>query len=159
MVWLCPGHWLIVCSFVRGWSISLATIYSPLFSLTHFLTLLISPLHNLPLFLSLSLRLPPNSLSGESHFAVYCWGASEFMGEPAGLKTQAGVSVVAAERDGYNNPCSGSTHVLNYCHKCSSIGPRQDRQSHSAISSPDALSLFCYIIVPWPSASNKSSSS
>ncbi len=109
---------------------------------THFPTLLISPFHNLPF--SLSLSLSPSA----SQLSVWCVSfcsllleASELTGEPVGLKTQAGVGVVAAERDGYNNPCSGSTHVLNYCHKCSSIRPRQDHQSHSAISSPDALSF------------------
>lgn len=92
--------------------------------------------------------LSPSLSPSASQLSVWCVSfcsllleASELTGEPVGLKTQAGVGVVAAERDGYNNPCSGSTHVLNYCHKCSSIRPRQDHQSHSAISSPDALSF------------------
>lgn len=105
---------------------------------TSFLTLLISPFHNLPF-----VCLP--TLSGASHFAGLLWEASEFTGEPVSLKTQAGVGVVAAVRDGYNNPCGGSTHVLNYCHKCSSIRPPRGHQSHSAISNNDTLFLPHYI--------------
>lgn len=86
-----------------------------------------------------ALCLPP-TLSAASHFAVYCW-------KPVGLggagqpENTSGVGMVAAKRDGYNNPCSGSTHVLNYCHKFSSIRPWQDHQSHSALTSPDAFSF------------------
>lgn len=68
-------------------------------------------------------------------------------------KQRAGAA--AAERDRYNNPCSRSVHVLNYCHKCSSNGLRRDHQSRLAISKPDALSLFRYITASWPSAPNK----
>lgn len=103
-------------------------------SSAHFLTLLFSPFHKS--------SLPSPSLSCASHFAVYCRKPASLWGSRlAGLKTQAGFCVVAAERDGYNNPYGESTHVLNYCHKCSSIRPRQDHQGHSAISSPDALSF------------------
>lgn len=78
--------------------------------------------------------------------------------EPASLKTQAGIGEAAVECDGYNNPCGGSAHVLNCCHKCSSTRLRRDHQSHSAILSPDALFLSRYMIAPCPSAPNKSSS-
>lgn len=61
-----------------------------------------------------SLCLPP-TLSAASHFAVYCWKPLSLQGAGQPENT-SGVGVVAAERDGYNNPCSGSTHVLNYCH-------------------------------------------
>lgn len=107
---------------------------------THFLTLLISTFHNLTSSFG-AIRLPPDSLSGASHFAVHCWEPVSYRGEPIGLKTQARVGVVAAERDGYNNPCRGSAHVLNYCHKCSSTRPRQDHQSR-------ALSFSRFIIAP-----------
>lgn len=89
-------------------------------------------------------------------FASPLLEATEFTvgaGQPENTNGE-GVGVVAAKRDGYNNPCSGSTHVLNYCHKCSSTRPLLNHHSHSAISSTDALSSFCYIIA---SLTNKSS--
>lgn len=132
------SHGFTVWSFVFMQSVFLASIYFFLAS-THFLTLLISPFHNL--LFSLSPSASPTLYVWCVSFCSLLLEASEFTGEPVGLKTQAGVGVVAAERDGYNNPCSGSTHVLNYCHKCSPIRPRQDHHRHSAISSLDALSF------------------
>lgn len=63
-------------------------------------------------------------------------------GSRPGLETQAGVGVVAAERDGYNNPCGGSTHVLNYCHKCSS----GERQAEPSEASSLSSSLFPFSV-------------
>lgn len=101
-----------------------------------------------------------------SSFCSQLSEASEFMGKRRGWggwgggvgqpehgkrkpeKTQAGVGVVAAECDGYNNPCRGSTHVLNCCHRCSSIGQQRDHQTHSAISGTDALSFSVPVIAP-----------
>lgn len=114
-----------LCVVLCGRSSSRLNLFPSLAS-THFLTLLISPLHNLPF--SISVSLPTRCL------VRLFWRPASLQGNWSSLKTQAGVGVVAAERDGYNNPCSGSTHVLNYCHKCSSIRLRQSCSSSDALS-------------------------
>jgi hypothetical protein len=49
------------------------------------------------------------------------------------------VCMDSTDREGYNNPCSGGTHVLNYCHKMLSFGPLQSNPGHSALSSTASL--------------------
>lgn len=99
------------------------------------------PLESLLSTISLSIScLHPNSVSSLSLLL----DASAFTVEAASLKTEGGVGEAAAECDGDDNPCGGSGHVLNCCHKCSSAGPQRDHHSHSAISSSDALSLFSF---------------
>lgn len=97
----------------------LASIYHSLsLALTHFLTLLIFPFHNLP-FCAYQLCLVRLILP------VYCWRLVSLWGRRSAWKHKRGSAWSAAERDGYNNPCSGSAHVLNYCHKCSSARPSE----------------------------------
>lgn len=91
----------------------------------------------------------PDSLSAASHSALYCWKPVSLRGCRLAWKHKRGVGVVAAERDGCNNPCGGSTHVLNYCHKCS---PIMLRQAH--LEPRLAFFFSRYIIAPWPRASN-----
>lgn len=60
------------------------------------------------------------------------------------LRTQTEAGAVTAERDGYNNSCSGNVHVLNYHHKCTSIRLQQVDQRHP-LTFP-----FCSTTIPWP---------
>lgn len=84
------------------------------------LSLLISPSYNL--LSSAPLCLPPHSLTSLIWWSIV--GGQWVYGGGGQSETQAGAGVAAAERDGYNNPRSRSTHVLNYCHKCSSVRSR-----------------------------------